>query len=811
MRSHGESRCYVPVVLRTLIPSMFHRRLLLLLAVAGVGGVPLAWQLGRLSLARAGEHLEAAEARLVRSRQTPTVRGSILDRKGRVLAQDRPSFDLAVDFRVLDGTWAQAQARRAATRSVGSEWGSLSRDEREAVVARFLPVFKVHVDAAWDRLARAAGVERSALDAARDEVMRRVAARQEAVTKARLAEELAPYAGKDVPEKELRAMTRRAEAAIAEREQAHVLVRRVADDVAFACMALSADEVEVELPQADDRLSESRRVPTDLVAAVPGLEVRDSGEREYPMEAARVEVLRGTFPSPLRSDEPIVVDVTGVLTHVLGATRDTVYQSAPGDAARGVAATVGDADRRAAYLDANPEARAEAFVGLGVDRGSYRDGDRIGASGIEYSREHVLRGLRGIQRSRLDTREQQVTPPRPGRDVHLTIDAVLQAKVQALMAPEAGLARVQAWHRQHSPTQRLGDPLYGAAVVLEIDTGDVLAMVSTPTYTRDEARTQWSLLAQDTLTTPLVNRAVGKYYTPGSIVKPLVLVEAVRHGKYHLTEHIACTGHLFPKQPNAFRCWIYKQFGTTHSALLGHDLAADEATMCSCNIFFYTLGQRLGAAGVIEAFESFGVGRTFALGVGGEAAGAVGFRRSAPDRGMSVFDATQTGIGQGPVTWTPMHAANAYATLARGGITLPPRVIAGEPRGEPLDLGLESTAVAAAMAGLDGSVNNRLGTGHHLTIDGREEPIFNAEGVKVWGKTGTADAPRVLGADPDGPGPEPREVLEEGDHSWFVIMVGRDRPRYVIAVVIDFGGSGGKVSGPIANQIVHALIAEGYL
>lgn len=109
-------------------------------------------------------------------------------------------------------------------------------------------------------------------------------------------------------------------------------------------------------------------------------------------------------------------------------------------------------------------------------------------------------------------------------------------------------------------------------------------------------------------------------------------------------------------------------------------------------------------------------------------------------------------------------------------------------------------------------MNEETGTGHHLLIDNAiKENIFNAAGVKVWGKTGTATAPD-LRIDPDGPeGPAPAEVALSGDHSWFVILAGRDRPRYAIAVMSEYGGSGARVSGPIANQIVHALIAEGYL
>jgi cell division protein FtsI/penicillin-binding protein 2 len=83
----------------------------------------------------------------------------------------------------------------------------------------------------------------------------------------------------------------------------------------------------------------------------------------------------------------------------------------------------------------------------------------------------------------------------------------------------------------------------------------------------------------------------------------------------------------------------------------------------------------------------------------------------------------------------------------------------------------------------------------------------------VWGKTGTADASPLV-HDPDGPeGPQPRRKVRDGDHSWFVVLVGREGgpPRYAIAVLMEYAGSGGKVSGPICNQIIHALIAEGYL
>jgi len=120
--------------------------------------------------------------------------------------------------------------------------------------------------------------------------------------------------------------------------------------------------------------------------------------------------------------------------------------------------------------------------------------------------------------------------------------------------------------------------------------------------------------------------------------------------------------------------------------------------------------------------------------------------------------------------------------------------------------------VEIAMAGLDLSVNDPHGTGNHLTLTTGREPIFNAPGVRVWGKTGTAQASPLV-VDPDGDGPAEARTVRAGDHSWFVVLVGPEGggPRYAIAVVMEHAGSGGRVSGPIVNQVIHALIAEGYL
>jgi cell division protein FtsI/penicillin-binding protein 2 len=229
--------------------------------------------------------------------------------------------------------------------------------------------------------------------------------------------------------------------------------------------------------------------------------------------------------------------------------------------------------------------------------------------------------------------------------VKLTIDINLQARVQAAMSPEVGLAVAQPWHRktgtEANPTMPDGTPLNGAAVVLDVDTGEILAMVSTPSFSKKQLRERPEEIFGDEVNTPFVDRAIGKSYTPGSIVKPLMLTMAAKDGLFGIGETIECTGHLYPKQPKLARCWIYKQTDgvMTHQSQLGHPLSGQEAIEVSCNIFFFTLGQRLGVSGIVDAYRTYGLTEKFGLGVGPEFAGGVGRKNDGSD--LKLPDAIQ--------------------------------------------------------------------------------------------------------------------------------------------------------------------------
>jgi cell division protein FtsI/penicillin-binding protein 2 len=771
---------------------VFQRRVLLFVALAGMAGSVLAAQLWRLTTVEHAGLTADAEAKLRRISWIQTTRGRILDRKGRVLAQDRPSFGIAVDYEVLSGQWAVKQAGRYARRVHGSQWTKLSAREREALIDRYMPAYTAHVEQMWRQLSLASGVSGDALVRRQDEILERIARTHRVISTARTRQLLdsALARGEEITTEVEQRVGQVASQAIREQRVEHLVLPRLSEAAAFELMRIEGRTVEVWPGGSDSGAA-------DVVSLLPGVRVIDSGVRDYPMDRMEVEVDLSSFPGPLREEGASGrVSVTGVGIHVIGAMRDTLFRE--------------DAERRAAALASDAALRDRALTERGTDRGEYQPGDGVGRGGIEESQEAVLRGLRGFVTTRLDTGERTTIQPTPGQDVRLTIDVALQARVQAILDPKLGLAVAQPWHGDENPTVQVGTALNGAVVVLDVDTGEILSMVSTPTYTRGQLREDPETLFSDPVGVAWLNRCVARPYPPGSIVKPLTLIGAVARGNYQIGQRIACDGHLFPGRPDMFRCWIYKRFGTTHNVSLGHSLAGREAIAVSCNIFFYTLGQRLGPEGIAAVYKSFGLGMPFNLGIGQEFSGFLG--PSGNESALQISDAIFMGMGQGPVAWTPLHAAHAYATLARSGVSIPPRIVAGS-SAVPEESSFDSRAIDEAIGGLDDAVNLSSGTGHSIAFEQRRERIFNVPGVHVWGKTGTAEAPAII-VDPDGEGPEKPVTLRQGDHSWFVVMAaaeGESRPRYVVSVMMEYAGSGGKVSGPIANQVLHALRMEGYL
>jgi len=425
-------------------------------------------------------------------------------------------------------------------------------------------------------------------------------------------------------------------------------------------------------------------------------------------------------------------------------------------------------------------------------RTNYLPGDTIGKVGVEKMCEKYLRGHRGYRRFRFSGETLAEAPTVQGGDVHLTLDIVLEKRI-------AGMLEAKGFT--------------GAAVVLSIGTpqaptNEVLAMVSVPTYDLNEYPRQYPELVKDEVRLPLMHRAIVQRYQPGSSIKPLVAVAGLAEGVITPSSTINCRGYMY--DPGSFRCWIYKRFGIGHGPL-----NVTEAIEHSCNIFFYTVGQKLGSPRLCKWFGMFGLAEEPGTGLPNERAGTVPteqWLRARSNRGFRPGDARFMAVGQGLLTATPMHMANAIATIARDGVFLTPTIaLEGGPKQVRRDLPVISAHVRAVKEGMYRVVNSRHGTAWKYFHGAGVAPI---PGVEICGKTGTATtAPQRIDSNNNGRIDRSDRIVRSGDTAWFVGFAPHDNPRIALAVTVEYvtTGGGGANAGPIGREIVRLCQMMGYL
>ena len=413
----------------------------------------------------------------------------------------------------------------------------------------------------------------------------------------------------------------------------------------------------------------------------------------------------------------------------------------------------------------------------------YRQGDIVGRTGIERAFEEDLRGSRGWRRLVVDSRglarpeedqeavlgDRRTQAPDPGHDLTLTLDIDLQRIVDRALR---------------------GHPS-GAAVVVEVRTGRVLAIVSKPSFdpnamTGGLSTEQMAELTNNPLN-PLFNRALMGNYSPGSTFKIITALAALEEGVVTPTEQLFCGGfHELGRR--AFRC------SHVHREV---DLRA--AIVQSCNVFFYRLAERRGMMDSIARYaRTFGFGQPTGIGMS-EASGRVDTREQHEEYRLG--HALNAAIGQGRTLVTVLQLAMAYAAVANGGTLYEPQVVR---RVESADgsvvheysprilqqLGFAPENLQVIVEAMIGVVHSPLGTAH----------VVDVGGLEIAGKTGTAEVPRRRATTT----PVPSRLgswFFNRDHAWFAGFAPARDPEIAVAVLIEHGGTGGRSAAPVAMRI----------
>ncbi|MDP3405536.1 MAG: penicillin-binding protein 2 [Brevundimonas sp.] len=413
----------------------------------------------------------------------------------------------------------------------------------------------------------------------------------------------------------------------------------------------------------------------------------------------------------------------------------------------------------------------------------FNPGFRIGRTGVEKALDLDLRGQAGGNRVEVDARGRVVAedvggsrPAAPGKDVVLTLDADIQNRALEVFGEEAG-----------------------GCVVMDVRNGDILAMVSTPSFDPNlfvsgvPTRTYAAL--RDYERRPLTDKVIDGTFAPGSTFKPVVGLAALKRG-VSPDRRIVCTGGYY----------LGRRF-----ACLGRHGALDMrgAIKASCNVYFMTLAVEMGPDAIAETARDLGLGQVFDIGIDGQKPGLVPdrqWRRENPVRGDGKWYPGETpsyAIGQGALTVNALQLAVYTARLANGQKAVMPRLIKSiggvdqAPRAVFADLPYDPELVKVLREGME-AVTDVGGTGFRNSQLGLGP-------VRMAGKTGTAQARNYGAGSRKGTG----RPWREKDHNLFIAYAPIDNPRYAVSVIVQHGGMGGGTAGaPRAREVMRVALLK---
>jgi len=415
-----------------------------------------------------------------------------------------------------------------------------------------------------------------------------------------------------------------------------------------------------------------------------------------------------------------------------------------------------------------------------TDAEDLHQGSIIGQYGVEKTYDRFLRGRAGqkvIEVDALGHEKQTVAVEKPaaGDDLYLTIDLHLQRLAEDLLGEESG-----------------------AIVALDPTNGEVLALASHPEFnpnvlSRELTAKQWDAIVQDPAR-PLNNRATQGQYPPGSTFKIVMAAAALESHTITPSTKIHCVGG-FPFGNRVYKDWKAGGHGF---------MDVTQALVESCDVFFYTVGQRMGIDTIADFADQFGLGKETGIELPSERVGIVPstvWKEKAKGQPWLPGETISAAIGQGYVTVTPMQMAHLIATVANDGTSFRPRIVravmeretgrlhefSSLPQGQ---LTVAADTLSLIKEALAGVVTRGTATRARSTL------------ITIAGKTGTAQTAALR------TGPERDIPKKFRDHAWFVSYAPVDAPRIAVAVLVEHMGHGGSAAAPLAKQIIEAFVKQ---
>jgi len=422
-----------------------------------------------------------------------------------------------------------------------------------------------------------------------------------------------------------------------------------------------------------------------------------------------------------------------------------------------------------------------------LDPSNYSGTTHVGKIGIEKSYEDILHGKVGVQQ--VETTAQgrvlrvlQRTPPVAGRNLYLTLDSRLQDAAE----------------------KAFGD-YTGTAIALDPRNGDVLALVSMPTYDPNPfvngiEHADYKALKDDE-NQPLFNRALRGQYPPGSTVKPFMGLAGLEQGVTSSKSTTYCPGFfMLSGSTHKYRDWKHSGHGTVNVV---------SAITQSCDVYFYDLALSMGINRIHDYLRHFGFGEPSNIDIQGELGGLLPspeWKQARRHQPWFPGETLITGIGQGFFLATPLQLAKATATLANRGLRIRPSIVRAEQNAGstallPHTVQIEETITVNDPANWDtvigamvDVVNSPRGTARMIGRDSR---------YTIAGKTGTA---QVFGLKQEEKYDEDKIDMKLRDHALFIAFAPVDNPKIAVAVVVEHGGHGASVAAPIARRIMDSYL-----